>query len=330
MKKSRIIVPALAMLTLSVAASVTGTVAWFTASRTASITLNDLVAIETAGALTMTLNNGNATVDSDRKTVALHPLRDFSYSVGNNKGYTALLNSDGNTVTGTREISNYTDPYGKFGTTDVYYANTFSATFSTDDLVNSYLFFNNNKAKSHVGNDNIGANSVYKALRVSMKATTSDDTQGKNSKIITWAPYTSLEPEQVYNVKEAATIVGGGVSTGATATDGNYRKQDGEGTSPIVETTRNVVKKADNDPVTEAHTASFANNSILLLSNKLIGGESRITVTVNFVIWFEGLDPDCLSGKDNLQSVASQAAGETISMGFYAIQEKAFAPAQGK
>ena len=46
MKKSRIIVPALAMLTLSVAASVTGTVAWFTASRTASMSVENLAALE--------------------------------------------------------------------------------------------------------------------------------------------------------------------------------------------------------------------------------------------------------------------------------------------
>ena len=38
MKKSRIIIPALAMIAFSVAASVTGAVAWFTASRTAQIT----------------------------------------------------------------------------------------------------------------------------------------------------------------------------------------------------------------------------------------------------------------------------------------------------
>ena len=45
MKKSRIIVPALAMLTLSVAASVTGTVAWFSASRTKTLTANNLAVL---------------------------------------------------------------------------------------------------------------------------------------------------------------------------------------------------------------------------------------------------------------------------------------------
>ena len=51
MKKSKIIIPAAAILALSVGASVTGTVAWFTASRTVSTTVNNLAAINTAGDL---------------------------------------------------------------------------------------------------------------------------------------------------------------------------------------------------------------------------------------------------------------------------------------
>lgn len=330
MKKSRIIVPALAMLTLSVAASVTGTVAWFTASRAASATLNDLVAIDTAGDLSMTLTSGNAIATG--KTVALKPLRDFSYCVSTVKnnagtGYIALLNDDGNTVTATRQITNYTDPYGRIVNTDVYYANTFSATFSTETLVNSYLFFNNNVTKSHLLKDYTGTNSIYQALRVSMKATNSNDTDGSKIKIITWAPYTSLNPEtnEVYNVNEAATIANGGVSITDTDIGEKYHKSTGEQTtSPIVEATKNVVKKADADPITEANTSEYADKSNFLLSNQLIGGDNKVTVTVNFVIWFEGLDPACLSGKQDISTVLDQTK-ETISMGFYAIPVTSFA-----
>ena len=51
MKKSKIIIPAAAILALSVGASVTGTVAWFTASRTVSATIKNLAAINTSGDL---------------------------------------------------------------------------------------------------------------------------------------------------------------------------------------------------------------------------------------------------------------------------------------
>ena len=46
MKKSKIIVPALAIITLSTAASITGTVAWFTANRTASVTVGDMAVVK--------------------------------------------------------------------------------------------------------------------------------------------------------------------------------------------------------------------------------------------------------------------------------------------
>ena len=83
MKKSRIIVPALAMLTLSVAASVTGTVAWFTASRTASMSATNVAAVNTAGNLSLTLAKGNQATeaDNDAKTISLQPMRDFSYDI---------------------------------------------------------------------------------------------------------------------------------------------------------------------------------------------------------------------------------------------------------
>ena len=54
MKKSKIIIPAAAILALSVGASVTGTVAWFTASNRATVTANDLAVINAQGALTAT------------------------------------------------------------------------------------------------------------------------------------------------------------------------------------------------------------------------------------------------------------------------------------
>lgn len=332
MKKSRIIVPALAMLTLSVAASVTGTVAWFTASRTASMTLNNLVAFETSGALSMTLTAGNATVDSEAKTVTLKAMRDFSYNVTKNVGYTALFDSEGKMVTGTREVTNYTAEFGKFGSssTPVYYANTFSATFSTSANVKSYLFFNNNHSKSHLSKDYASTDtenkSIYRALRVSMEATDSRGSDTAVTKIITWAPYTSLDTSKVLSVKEAATLAGSGVSVGTPATLENYVKTTGESNTTILENTTNVVKATTVDPITEANNKTDAGASPLLLSNELIGGSTTaVDVTVKFVIWFEGLDPACLSGNNNISTIAAAAAAETISMGFYAIEENAFA-----
>ena len=55
MKKSRIIIPALAMIAFSVAASITGTVAWFTANRTTTIDAGTYAVVKTTANLTKTL-----------------------------------------------------------------------------------------------------------------------------------------------------------------------------------------------------------------------------------------------------------------------------------
>ena len=74
MKKSKIIVPALGLLLLSTAASVSGTVAWFTANRTFNTsagnfavvkTSTDLVCVMDGGVGTRVNNNGSALIYSD-------------------------------------------------------------------------------------------------------------------------------------------------------------------------------------------------------------------------------------------------------------------------
>ena len=56
MKKSRIIIPALAMIAFSVAASITGAVAWFTATRTANIDAGIYTVVKTTANLNVTLS----------------------------------------------------------------------------------------------------------------------------------------------------------------------------------------------------------------------------------------------------------------------------------
>ena len=51
MKKSRIVIPALAMIAFSMAASITGAVAWFTATRTATVTSGAYAVVKTSSNL---------------------------------------------------------------------------------------------------------------------------------------------------------------------------------------------------------------------------------------------------------------------------------------
>lgn len=61
MKKSKIIIPALGMLLLSTAASVTGTVAWFTSLQTGSAQITSFAVTKTGGSLETELVAGNGT-----------------------------------------------------------------------------------------------------------------------------------------------------------------------------------------------------------------------------------------------------------------------------
>ena len=65
MKKSRIIIPALAMIAFSVAASITGTVAWFTANRTANIDSGTYAVVKTTSNLVCEVKDGLGTSATD-------------------------------------------------------------------------------------------------------------------------------------------------------------------------------------------------------------------------------------------------------------------------
>ena len=64
MKKSKIIVPALAILVLSTAASITGTVAWFTAQNTFNTQVGEFAVVRTNGDLRVVQTAGIGTSKS--------------------------------------------------------------------------------------------------------------------------------------------------------------------------------------------------------------------------------------------------------------------------
>ena len=65
MKKSKVIIPALALMAFSVAASITGTVAWFTANRVATVTAGSFAVVNTTTDLQVSLAPGIGTQAAD-------------------------------------------------------------------------------------------------------------------------------------------------------------------------------------------------------------------------------------------------------------------------
>ena len=75
MKKSKIIIPALAMIAFSTVASIAGTVAWFTASRQVTVSAGTYAVVKTTTNLECHVSNGVGTVateSDDNRTISLN------------------------------------------------------------------------------------------------------------------------------------------------------------------------------------------------------------------------------------------------------------------
>lgn len=158
MNKSKILIPAFAVLTLSVGASVSGTVAWFTANRSQSFNTAFSV-VDGQGALNIKLgNNANAGTLMDGKAVVVDgTLTNGSYNAKATKDgelYFANLHNEGNDTGNVGE--NYViDSYssvgaiptesatategsqkwlaGKTGEKNIWYGVSWTATFSMEE-----------------------------------------------------------------------------------------------------------------------------------------------------------------------------------------------------
>lgn len=314
MKKSRIIVPALAMLTLSVAASVTGTVAWFTASRTASMKASSVSVMNATGDLNISLAPGLNTTVKDGKIVNT-PLMDASVNVGALSGnvataanvdvYTANINSDNEITSLAAHKGDYSRSIKEGGTTTpVFAVNTWTAEFSTSSVSNNHLFFDTRLANSNLMDslsETDGAKSAYRALRVCMFTVGQEEQKGHK---LVWAPYT-FEPT-VYNAKGS-----GNMAANVLVNAGFDAKKYGVG---LVEATGNAIK-AEQPIVKSGDTLASANANKTLLSDAL---SATTSVTVSFVLWFEGLDSNCVSTAQEISSIKT-AVSKTLNLSFYSV-----------
>ena len=337
MKKSKIIIPAAAILALSVGASVTGTVAWFTASRTASFGVNNMAVINTAGDLKVSLTEGIGTeITGTTPAVKLSYLRDASYDAINNQAYVATLNNDGTYITGTRNVERTltesvsitegsSSSYNK-----VYVINEWTATFETSSVAVNYLYFNPTATVSKINGTALDNKSVYKAVRVAMRNTAGDDKH-----TVIWAPYTT--DGDVYYVNKAGTLKTSQPSNVAP-TPANYLNNEDPQSSLVgkyyssVES-ENLVAKDGDALVSEGISNGAAKSNTALLSTKLQGKHDdghgqdveASKPSITFTLWFEGLDPNCISAADIKDvSTTTMKAVKDMTLGFYAVDSSTF------
>ena len=303
MKKSRIIAPALAVLTLSTAAAVTGTVAWYFAQSKVAISSSAVTSFNPEPGLKVTLTAGTGTTvgtasttnTTQPATVTHELMRDASVDMVNEKVYGA--NGTRSTI-GTPEILSYRDVTAnlKDGTwndggteKDYYFATTYSAKFElSKKMGKDYALYYDNIALQVTG-----GSAVQESLRIGFKA-------GSNYFVI--APFRQsnggayVNGTQKTDVADYGTKVLYGVQSTVTQTgndtDGNpiYNVVTGSGIQ-----TNNL--DGLGSTIADASKASYVG----YLGD--LNDDDTITATV--YTWFEGSDASSLAARVDNVAVAT-------------------------
>ena len=138
MKKSRIIIPALAMIAFSMVASISGAVAWFTATRTANVTAGTYSVVKTSAGLSCTVGDGFGATASGNTATVNGVLTHGSVDHTSGKAYKA--SDDGTSIAAEVDLlsAQTTAANLKIGTTDtdsaqdIYAVVTFELTFKVN------------------------------------------------------------------------------------------------------------------------------------------------------------------------------------------------------
>ena len=288
MKKSRIILPALGVLILSSAAAVTGTVAWFTASRIANVAMSGISAVNPEQGLILDYakDGGNTTINvtpagdynastgvvSNNATVAVvhNQLRDASVDVSADKVFGTVLADDG-AIASIEEKTITTADSKKYNNNNVYYATKFTLGFKINRVESGYsqsLLFDQGVSSVTAPATVDADHDIKGALRIGFK-TASD--------WFVWAPFTSdtvgtTEGESLRYVSVAGTGEG---------------TQSFYGTDEIIlgsATASTTAYTTDSSVTTAAAVQAYAG-----YLGKLTGTDLMVTIYT----WFEGTDSVC-------------------------------------
>lgn len=292
MKKSKIILPAVALLTISTVAAASSTVAWFTANRTVNVEVSEVAVYNPESNLNVELGavaNSGATV-ADKKVTMPKYMRDGSVDAANGKVYKKDV------VAGTYEAladnTYFTDTAlitGETGAQNIYRATSWKMTFSmvgaaADDYA-VLIDMTNTVTKFTRNDDEVNSKDTKKiseSFRIAFVA---------GDQVTVLAPW-ATEDDLKYVTNNAAS--------------GNYKE--------------NKVT-VSNKAITSAEIASAEKNTKLTAANGYVGTIAKSTeastaseLEVTCYAWFEGEDPACV--------VPAEAINTKVSsiLGFYAVR----------
>ncbi len=312
MKKSKIIIPALALLAFSTAASVTGAVAWFTANRTATIDAGSYAVVKTNANLEFELGDGIGTeVDTtDDHVINFNGLlTDGSVNHKTQKVYTPDSFGTGHAA----------DPKGEIDLNATYPLTPGGETL--EDLL----------TRGQTGDT--PAVTIYTAATFDITFTVTfgqvpgdiglylDNTTGKSAFTVTGTPVTATGFRMAFLPKTASTngraTVFADLQTSANC---HYISSKTQAMLPGTN-----YAAADNDLIDSAYddalpTTSTARADAIARPDYLgyfaFQADTAVTLSYTVVAWFEGTDPNVVNQDviANYQTVASSLCFEAVNL----------------
>lgn len=315
MKKLRVILPAILTLAVSTSAAVTGTVAWFTASRLKTIQMNNITAVNPEEGLNLVsiTDRNNVIVTNINESTgviidkAVTPVvkqatyndsgeksgyfRDASVDVASGKVYRAKLSEDGDRVVGYAEQNIATADTKTYNEKKIFYATSFTATFNIareDSGYEQHLFLDFNQSTittPDAGTKDEKNEEIYDGLRIGFKAGTV---------WFVWAPFSEVTADGTKGTGKAMYVSAEGDVSASWTLEENG--QTAYAADKFV--------KAHDDPAT---TNTELNDSTTLLDKTTVcvvdnagdyGHLGKLTtagVAVTVYTWFEGLEPKVTS-----------------------------------
>ncbi|MBR4378105.1 MAG: hypothetical protein IKP50_04435 [Bacilli bacterium] len=286
MKKSRIIIPALAMIAFSVAASVTGAVAWFTAQRTVNFNAGSYTVVKTTSALEVEVTGGIGTTATGNVVSFEGRLTDGSFDHKNQKIYTP--NESGSAIAagekGEIALASATEALLKRGTTgsgsaikNVYTAVTFNIKFtitlgSNNDIA---LLMDNTASHTNFATSDNSAAKTAKGFRMAFVAQEAD---GKTKVLADLQ-----EAEHCHYINDRTAVLAATEPFGGV----NYATAD-----------KDLIDSAYADalPTTpQAISAYEARNDYLGFFDHNDAVDSKVSLNYKVVCWFEGTDPEIIN-----------------------------------
>ena len=286
MKKTRIIIPALAMIAFSVAASITGTVAWFTANRTVSIDAGTYAVVKTSSDLSCTVADGIGTTATNSGSThgisVTGKLTDGSFDHVGTNHYIYAPNLAGTKVSSEYAMASATAANLTRGTTadskTIYTAVTWDVTFTvqfSSSTGNIGLFLDLSTSVFTPGSGTIGANNqdTAKGFRMAFIPTGSNASNGV--------------AHVFADLQEASkcTYVGGEPAVGGNLTATAY-----SGTA--------LIDSSDNSGLEDVYAESSVSSMNNYFGKFVFAENTAVSLQYKVVCWFEGTDENIVNGDD--------------------------------